>query len=245
MNTPVNTFQDILEAMESDPALRTAMRNHILGEELLQLPARFIQLQDQVAGIQMSIDQLKDGQERLETRQERLETRQEKLEQGLAQTNQRLDQLSEEFQKANGKLSNLIGEDYESHVAAYVHRFLRRRRDIHAAVFSTQRDKSSLTILLDEAESRGLIEPEDTDELDNTDLILTADGPTDYLLAEISVTLQQEDIDRAAKRAQLLARITSRTVTPFAIGAREASDLLPKNVQVLLIPERQETAAAT
>ena len=132
-----------------------------------------------------------------------------------------------------------MGEDYESHVATYVHRFLRRTLGINATVFSTQRDKSSLTNLLDEAESQGLIEPQDTDELEQADLVLTADGPTDYLLAEVSVTVQQDDVDRAAERARLLAKATGRTVTPFAIGVREEPDLRRRHVQVLLIPERQ------
>ena len=41
MTTPINTFQDILDALERDPALRDALRRHILSEELLQLPAAF------------------------------------------------------------------------------------------------------------------------------------------------------------------------------------------------------------
>ena len=35
MTTPINSFQDILDAMERDPALRDALRRHILTDELL------------------------------------------------------------------------------------------------------------------------------------------------------------------------------------------------------------------
>ena len=41
MTTPINNFEDILYAMERDPALRDALRRHILTEELLQLPSTF------------------------------------------------------------------------------------------------------------------------------------------------------------------------------------------------------------
>ena len=133
----------------------------------------------------------------------------------------------------------LNGDDYESHVATYIHRFLRRELGIHASVFFTQRDRAALTQLLDDAESEGRIEPVETNELDLADLVLTADGPTDYILAEISLTIQQDDIDRAAERAGLLAKATGRTVAPFAVGAREEPDLHRGHVQVLLIPERQ------
>ena len=43
MTTPINTFEDILEAMERDPALRDALRRHILTDELLQMPLRLEQ----------------------------------------------------------------------------------------------------------------------------------------------------------------------------------------------------------
>ena len=40
MTSPVNNFQDILDAMERDPALRNALRRHILTDELLQVPVQ-------------------------------------------------------------------------------------------------------------------------------------------------------------------------------------------------------------
>ena len=97
-------------------------------------------------------------------------------------------------------------------------------------------------MLLDEAETHGLLEPMETDELDRADMVLTTDGPTDYLLAEISITIQQDDIDRAADRARLLAKATSETVTAFAIGTREDENLQKGEVQVLIIPDRRRPA---
>ena len=43
MTTPINTFEDMLDAMERDPALRDALRRHILTDELLQMPLRLEQ----------------------------------------------------------------------------------------------------------------------------------------------------------------------------------------------------------
>ena len=134
-------------------------------------------------------------------------------------------------------VSRLTGADYESHVATYVHRFLRRSLGINATTFSTQRDKSALAALLDESEAHGIIDAQETDDLNLADLVLTSDRPTDYILAEVSITIQQDDIDRAAERARLLTKATARTVTPFAIGVREQPDLRREHVQVILIPE--------
>ena len=157
----------------------------------------------------------------------------------LLQVPVRLERIEGDVSRMVGNLSRLSGTDYESHVATYVHRFLRRSSGINATVFSIQSDKSALTELLDKAEAQGFIEAEETDKLDKADLVLTADGPTDYLLAEVSITVQQDDIDRAAERARLLAKATRRTVTPFAIGMREQPDLRRKHVQVILIPQPQ------
>ena len=82
----------------------------------------------------------------------------------------------------------LKGSDYESHVARLANRFLRRQLGVAATIFSSQRNRAALATLLDDAETQGNINADETDELDKTDLILTADGPNDYILAEIFIT---------------------------------------------------------
>ena len=126
-----------------------------------------------------------------------------------------IDTLKDSAARIGGDVSRLTGADYESHVATYVHRFLRRSLGINATTFSTQRDKSALAALLDESEAHGIIDAQETDDLNLADLVLTSDRPTDYILAEVSITIQQDDIDRAAERARLLTKATARTVTPF------------------------------
>ena len=41
MTPPINTLEDILNALERDPALREALRRHTLTDELLQMPVRW------------------------------------------------------------------------------------------------------------------------------------------------------------------------------------------------------------
>ena len=92
---------------------------------------------------------------------------------------------------------------------------------IAATVFSCQRERSSLASLLDDAEARGDIIANETDQLDRADLILTADNQSEHLLAEISITLHQHDIDPAATQARLLAKATGQPVATLVIGAQE------------------------
>ena len=216
MTTPINTLEDILEALERDPALREALRRHILTDELLQMPVR-------LQRIETDVSTLKDNLSSLTTTVNRIEDN--------------VSTLTTTVNKIGGDVSMLKGSDYESHVARLASRFLHRQLGIAATVFSSQRNQTALATLLDDAETHGNINADETDELDNTDLILTADGPTGYILAEISITIQQHDIDRAAHRAALLAKATGHSVTPFAIGAQEAPGLNRRDVQVVLIPE--------
>ncbi len=232
MATPINSFQDILDAMERDPALRDALRRHILTDELLQVPARLERVEGDVGAIRDDVAVLKEDVATLKEGQVRLEQDVASLKEGYARLEQRVDRIG-------GDVSRLTGDDYESHVAGLIHRFLRRERGISAAVFSTQREKSALRSLLDEAETRGLIQAWETDDLDRADLVLSvAGGPADYLLAEVSVTIQQDDVDRAVARAGLLAKATGGSVTPLVVGAGEEPDLDRGNVQVLLIPQQ-------
>ena len=49
--TSINTFQDILNALEEDPALREQLRRHILTDDLRQLPAAVEELRTNVSEI--------------------------------------------------------------------------------------------------------------------------------------------------------------------------------------------------
>lgn len=232
--TSINDIADLVQILQDHPEWRNTVRGLIVGEELANMPnevAIFVKATNE------NFNLVHQQFEKVDQRLERLETDVAEIKTDVATLKEDVSRIDGTLTRMGGTVSRLIGEDYESHVATYVHRFLSRNSGINASVFSTQRDKSALTGLLDEAEKQGVIEAEETDELDKADLILTTDGPTDYILAEVSITIQQDDIDRAAERARLFAKATARTVAPVAIGAREDTDLQREHVQIILIPE--------
>ena len=55
MTSPVNNFQDILNAMEREPALRDALRRHILTEELLQVPVRLERMEGDISTLKEDV----------------------------------------------------------------------------------------------------------------------------------------------------------------------------------------------
>ena len=220
MTTPINDFQDILDAIERNPALRDALRRHILTDELLQMPVRLERVEEDIGVIKGDVATLKEGQARLESD---------------------VGTLKEDVSRIGGNVSNLMGSDYESHVAAYIHRSLRRELKINATVLSTQKNRQPLIELLDRAEMQGNITPEDNDKLNDVDIVLKVEDGDEYILGEISITVQQDDVRRATEWAAILAEATGGKVTPIAIGTREDPDLNRGGVQVLLIQQRQQT----
>ena len=234
MTTPINDFQDILDAIERNPALRDALRRHILTDELLQMPVRLERVEEDIGVIKGDVATLKEGQARLESDVGTLKEGQARLESDVGT-------LKEDVSRIGGNVSNLMGSDYESHVAAYIHRSLRRELKINATVLSTQKNRQPLIELLDRAEGQGNITPEDNDKLNDVDIVLTVDDGDEYILGEISITVQQDDVRRATEWAAILAEATGGKVTPIAIGTREDPDLNRGGVQVLLIQQRQQT----
>ena len=234
MTTPINDFQDILDAIERNPALRDALRRHILTDELLQMPVRLERVEEDIGVIKGDVATLKEGQARLESDVGTLKEGQARLESDVGT-------LKEDVSRIGGNVSNLMGSDYESHVATYIHRSLRRELKINATVLSTQKNRQPLIELLDRAEGQGNITPEDNDKLNDVDIVLTVDDGDEYILGEISITVQQDDVRRATEWAAILAEATGGKVTPIAIGTREDPDLNRGGVQVLLMQQRQQT----
>ena len=234
MTTPINDFQDILDAMERNPALRDALRRHILTDELLQMPVRLERVEEDIGTIKGDVATLKEDVSTLKEGQARLEG-------DVGILKEDVSALREDVARIGGNVSNLMGSDYESHVATYIHRSLRRELKINATVLSTQKNRQPLIELLDRAEGQGNITPKDNDKLNDVDIVLTVDDSDEYILGEISITVQQDDVRRATEWAAILAKATGSRVTPVAIGAAEDPNMNRGGVQVLLMQQRQQT----
>ena len=248
MTTPINDFQDILDAIERNPALRDALRRHILTDELLQMPVRLERVEEDigtikgdVATLKEDVSTLKEGQARLEgdvgtlkedvstlkEGQARLEGDVGTLKEGQARLESDVGTLKEDVSRIGGNVSNLMGSDYESHVAAYIHRSLRRELKINATVLSTQKNRQPLIELLDRAEGQGNITPEDNDKLNDVDIVLKVDDGDEYILGEISITVQQDDVRRATEWAAILAQATGEQGNP-QLPSAQAEDPEPE-----------------
>ena len=223
MTTPINTFQDILDAMEREPALRDALRRHILDEEFLQMPARLIK-------IEADIEELKAGQARLES--------------DVSTLKEDMTAVKQEVATMGGHVSRLVGADYETRATALARRHIFRDMGIPGAlVFSTAKNPERLRALADEAIEAGILDDRNADDMERADIVLTAsqpDGTAVYILGEISVTANKDDMEKARRRAALLGMTTGVKCLPIVLAEEAEEGLETDGVTLMLTQQHQE-----
>lgn len=244
MTTPINTFQDILNAMEREPALRDALRRHILDEEFLQMPARLIK-------IEADIEELKAGQARLESNVSTLKEDVSTLKEDMTTVKEDVSTLKEdmtavkqEVATMGGNVSRLAGTDYETRATGLARRHIFREMGIPGAlVFSTAKNPERLRALADEAIEARILDDRNADDMERADIVLTAsqpDGTAVYLLGEISITANKDDVEKARRRAALLATATGIKCLPIVLAEEAEEGLETGGVTLMLTQQHQE-----
>ena len=224
--TTINTSDDLIRALRQQPELLETVRTLIFNEELLSLPR-------QLAEYARITNERLDG---LEARMDRLDAR---VDQFIAATqeqfrlvHERLDRLESDVaelkadvKRLDDNVGGLIGSDLE-----------RRTRE---SILNIAKDELNLTrgrILLGEAggmdqqlreaieraEEQGLITGEQVDNLHVADIIIRARRASDrkyiHAVVEVSRTIKDRDIDRAADRADTLAAVVGDEAIAVVVG---------------------------
>ena len=215
--TPIETFEDILAAMENNPRLQTAMRQHILDQEFLQLPAIVRELQQAVAQLTQLVH---DYIVATDARLERIEGHLDKIEGDVAEIKGQLTTMS-------GQIANLVRSDYESKAIQGSKRLIRRNLAmakttvIHAGRWNSQPFEENM---LRPAMTSGRINRHQADQLEDADCIIRCedqDGNIVHALAEFSITVRDTDRRRAAERAEILAAATGTRTVAFVVGQEQ------------------------
>ena len=167
--------------------------------------------------METDISELKVGQARMEARQDRMEARQDRMETDISE-------LKAGQARMEGQLGNLTGTDYERKVAKRVSRAARRYMGLQQSrvVYGiTVPDDNRIADLLRQATETGAITDEQADELERVDLILAgafSDDEPAYAVAEVSLTIDEHDVDRANIRAGILQDASGAVARPVVIG---------------------------
>ena len=236
--TPIETFEDILAAMENNPRLQAALRQHVLDQEFLQLPAIVREIQqalaqltqlvhDYIAATDARLDRLEAGQARLEsdvaelkTGQARLESDVAELKTGQARLESDVAELKTGQARLEGQFNQFRGENYEARVQSQAMSYAVIQMGFSNPYVSRPVNAGNapqFNSALQRAISNGSITRDQAMDLCNADLIISADDNR-HLVTEISITVSAADIERAVRRAEIMRTATDGVCTPAIIA---------------------------
>ena len=233
--SPVHTIADILRAMAQDPAIAEAVRQHVLDEELRQLPAAFRQLAATVEEYMVQTNQilaeLRAGQARHDQDIAELKAGQGRLEAGQARHDQDIAELKEGQAKLEAGQARLEAGHNELRAkflpldARKMVGVIARDLNINRVVWLENTDL--LDIATDAGDIADTIPDNELQSFYAVDLALKARGKAErdiqYAVIECSNTVDRNDIRRIRRNAELMTLLTGCPAHPVVIG-----NLLPE-----------------
>ena len=217
--TTINTIEDLARILRDQPTWAEALRALLLSQDLLDLPGRFNRFVEAQQETNRLTGQRLDG---IDTHLNRLDGRMDSLEGRMGNLEGRMDTLDGRMDSLDGRMGNLQGGQYERSV-----RNKALARSVNALGFegpyvALNQDGLTdprLTSAIAQAIRDGLVTHNGSGDLYEAALIIS-DQDNRHAVFEVSLTADQDDIDRAKTRAGILAAITQGAVTPVVITSR-------------------------
>lgn len=190
---------ELLAALEADPALRSAARRIILTDELLALPDLVRENSRQIAELRRAVAAQQETTAALQQAVAGLQQAVAELKDIASEHSLQILGLSDRVGTLRGDLAGMRLESrYRDHAYGYFGSLVRRARTLGSG---------EVADLLEEAVERGGMSTEEAADVSLADLLVagTEGGDRAYLVVEVSCTLGASDVERAARRAALLA----------------------------------------
>ena len=230
--TTINSQDDFLRALDENPEWRAAVRDRILGQELLNLPARFeafVQRMDAFIEQQVALnkqflarmDRIEADVAQLKTDVAGIKTEMAGMRTDLNTQTGRIDNalgdIRTDLNTQTGRIDNALGTNYENKIIRQLPAIAGQRLNIR----NVRLLHDQLPDMVEDAQEKGLITSDQGYELLYADLVFSGNprsgGPTRYFVAEVSITASDSDVTRASQRAAILANIVQAPVTPAVI----------------------------
>ncbi len=228
----VDDFQDLMRLLHKHPEWRSELRRVVLSEELLGLPALVRELAAEVRALAEAQRRTEERLGRLEAAVEALAEAQRRTEEQVASLVGAMGSLEKwllavvgDLDELARKVDDLRGFRREVEFAQKAHGLLGRvlrRTYVYA--------RNELAALAAEALERGVLSPEDHQEILRADTVLRGTRmDTDeevHLVVEVSAVVDPGDVERAVDRAGRLAKVLGPVLPAVAgerltVGARE------------------------
>ena len=221
----VDDFNDLVKLLEEHPEWRVQLRPVILGEEILAIPSR--------------MDHVEAVLQRVAERLDALTVRVDALTLAQQENARQIALLVERMEKMDGRMSQIEGGQLEPRFSANLGNWLRTWLRKPVAVSVDELD------LVDQAITTGKLGPRDVARLAAADLIVRGadrDDASEKLLAiELSTTINQDDVERASDRAEILRSAGYRALSlvggyAATEAARQAADRTGTEVALFRAP---------
>ncbi|MGH9127496.1 MAG: hypothetical protein ACRDY2_00665 [Acidimicrobiales bacterium] len=183
---------ELLAALEADAGALQAARRLILSDELLSLPQLVRENSLQIAENTRAISELRESVS--------------ELTESVSEVSLQIARLTNWVERLDGATSGLQLElAYRNHPYGYFGTLVRRARTLTS---------DELSELLGDAVEAGSLSDDEARDIALADLIVagTQAGQPTHLVVEVSRTIGPSDIERASRRAQLLARAGHRAL---------------------------------
>ena len=249
--------------LRENQEFREAVRQAILTEELIALPAVFSafasemrgdvkrldghmqRLEGHVQRLDRRVERLEEGQQRLEDGQQRLEGRVERLEEGQQRLEGRVERL--EF-----SVDSLRGSALEARLSTKLIPLVSREFNVRRVypiwapgVIAVLGNTKEFHDSMEQAAEDGVINDDDEIRLRVTDLVLRSQRKTDrstlWFTVEASGIINDDDITRSKQSANAIEKIYGQDAMPIVYGYRIHEDQVKladeMDVLVYLDPE--------
>ncbi len=207
--------QYVITAVNANPDLREPLLRALLTEEFLQMPARL----GVVSGrVDVVTERLDDVSERLA-----------RVEDDVCTLKDDVKTLKDDMGSVKGMV---LEQDFAHRASSWLNRefgFL-RNRVVHGKAGVFQRYGEEFLDAVADAQDDGLLTPEQTQRLFDTDIIVqcrrSGDAEPTWVAVEIAARIDEDDISRALRSAEALRILFSEAALPVVAGERiDASDV--------------------
>ena len=202
-----------------------------LSDDLQNLPARLAELTDSFNALDKRMDvAVSDLTNKMDTLDNKIDTAvsdlNNKIDSVATDLNNKIDGVATDLKRLEGKVDNHYGAAYEAKVA----RHIRSIAGQHLGLISVRvhhGGDSGIDPVLDETLTEAAEQGEETfiqvNNLLSCDLIISGrrrgEQQREYAVFEASVTVGNDDVNRASERAVILAALTGSPARGVAIGA--------------------------
>ncbi|MYC30163.1 MAG: hypothetical protein F4X65_08755 [Chloroflexi bacterium] len=235
--TTVNDIADILRIIREQPEWADALRGALLSRELLEMPQRlaeftevanrrFAALESDVAELKSDVAELKSDVAELKSDVAELKTDVAELKRDVSEIRGDIVGIKGELNRHSGELGNLRGAEYERKIGNNINSIVAQHlgiRRVNVLKGFNAPGVMPYFDLLDDAEDRGVIDQQQRLNAGSIDFavqgIKRPEQSTIYLALEVSITVADNDIERAEDRAHILSLATGSPTLPVVIGA--------------------------